>query len=707
MKSPILAVVGLLLSASLSLANVTLVRAPSSASQGEDVQVSYRQTTQGSLFLLWVRDRRIVKFERAPERTPGSRTLTLEAPGQLGTFQLYAFLQTQRGPRISAPISVTVGAQPVQPIQQPQRFEVTIVNRGGAGPLAPGAFALHQGSNPLFRSGTSASAGLEALAEDGDPSGLEREALTNQRVLMAGVFDTPTGQAQPGPAMPGSSYTFTFEADPGSSPRLSLATMLAQTNDAFVAPERSIALFDAQGQALPARTFGVTAWDAGTEANQAFGQGPDQAPRQAGPNTGAREGTLRLWSDSTRAIPPADQLAEINVRQRGAELEVTLRNVSGGKALVSPLTPVLHVAHGSSYELFREGQVAPAGLEALAEDGDASQLVALARNTAGVRQAAAAGSGPIAPGRSVTFRVRQGATRLTIATMIARTNDAFLAAKGVQLVANGRQRSAAAIQADLSAALAVYDAGTEANQAPGVGGNIAPLQGAPNTGPADPNSSVRRYADSTNDFSGPNAGGYARLAVRHLGSGRFEITLTNTSAGSAFPGRLTNPVVFAHAQGGSPFVVGQRGSAGLVYLAEDGGTTDFRRELGRDSRVGAVTTGFSAVVQLDRRHRFVNLATMIVPSNDAVLGLGAGLELIDSRGRVRSAQAIAADARDLLRVYDAGGERNESGGAGAGQPPATHDAGPDEGQGRVRRYDDRTWTLPALDGLEVRVRPLP
>ncbi|MEM7348818.1 MAG: spondin domain-containing protein, partial [Chloroflexota bacterium] len=34
----------------------------------------------------------------------------------------------------------------------------------------------------------------------------------------------------------------------------------------------------------------VSLWDAGTEANQAPGFGTDQAPRQAGPNTGADEG---------------------------------------------------------------------------------------------------------------------------------------------------------------------------------------------------------------------------------------------------------------------------------------------------------------------------------------------------------------------------------------------------------------------------------
>jgi hypothetical protein len=42
----------------------------------------------------------------------------------------------------------------------------------------------------------------------------------------------------------------------------------------------------------------IELWDAGTEVNQAPGFGADQAPRQAGPNTGADEnGVVRLVAD--------------------------------------------------------------------------------------------------------------------------------------------------------------------------------------------------------------------------------------------------------------------------------------------------------------------------------------------------------------------------------------------------------------------------
>lgn len=402
-------------------------------------------------------------------------------------------------------------------------------------------------------------------------------------------------------------------------------------------------------------------------------------------------------------------MVAFRVRRRGGAFELTLENLEG--TFVSPVTPVFHVAHDGSYELFRDGQpVLGNGLEALAEDGDGSQLQANARNTSGVAASGIAGSGPIMPGSSVQFTVRPsaGATHLTIASMIGRTNDAFIAARNVSLVdGRGRVLSAAALEAALNGALGVYDAGTEANQAPGVGENIAPLQAAPNTGPADPDATVRPYADATNDFAGPNAGGLAELSVRHLGGGRFELTLTTTSAGKAFPGRLTRPVMFAHAQGASPYRIGSRASAGIAELAKDGGRDDFQRELARQNGVGDVQTGFTVTVQLDRQRRFVNLATMVVPTNDAFVALGEGLALLDASGRVRSSAAIARDAANLLRVYDAGAEVNEAGGAGLNQPPLAHGEGDAEGNGRVRRYADPSWALPSVEGaIRVRVRPI-
>ena len=49
-----------------------------------------------------------------------------------------------------------------------------------------------------------------------------------------GVFNTPAGEAGPGPLFPGGVYEATFDAAPGT--HLSFATMFVQSNDLFYAP---------------------------------------------------------------------------------------------------------------------------------------------------------------------------------------------------------------------------------------------------------------------------------------------------------------------------------------------------------------------------------------------------------------------------------------------------------------------------------------
>jgi hypothetical protein len=157
--------------------------------------------------------------------------------------------------------------------------------------LAPGVWAVHSADAPLFQSGgADRGEGLEALAEDGDPSTLATALSGRTGVRASGTFTTPDGTSSPAPAGPGASYSFSVSAMPGD--RLSLATMMVQTNDLFYAPdEMGIALFDGNG--MPASgdlTAGLMLWDAGTETNQQPGLGSDQAPRQGGANAGTTEG---------------------------------------------------------------------------------------------------------------------------------------------------------------------------------------------------------------------------------------------------------------------------------------------------------------------------------------------------------------------------------------------------------------------------------
>jgi len=194
-------------------------------------------------------------------------------------------------------------------------------------PFAPGVWVLHSEPGPLFITGEADKGyGLEALAEDGDPSALA-EAL-NGMGLHAGVFNTPVGADGPGVVLPGSAgmmgamppggaYEFEVKATP-DTPYLSFATMFVQSNDLFVGPgEAGIALFDMDGMAMEGMqdvTADLELWDAGTEFNEEPGVGPDQAPRQSGANTGRPEigGTVRVVDDGY-SYPNASALVKVTI----------------------------------------------------------------------------------------------------------------------------------------------------------------------------------------------------------------------------------------------------------------------------------------------------------------------------------------------------------------------------------------------------------
>lgn len=187
------------------------------------------------------------------------------------------------------------GAKPVTFTVRVENVSTTTTLRSGKGetapaPHSPGIWVVHRGTAPLFRVGKADLGwGMEAQAEDGDPSKLAEHCRSHEGVLEVGVFNTPRGDKEPGPALPGKVYEFTVQARPGD--RLSLATMFGQSNDLFYAPgEKGIALFDANGHPKGGDvTRELQLWDAGTEKNEEPGFGPNQAPRQAGPNTGAAE----------------------------------------------------------------------------------------------------------------------------------------------------------------------------------------------------------------------------------------------------------------------------------------------------------------------------------------------------------------------------------------------------------------------------------
>ncbi len=214
-----------------------------------------------------------------------------------------------------------------------------------------------------------------------------------------------SGVAGSGPAGPGDSFVFEFDAAPGHS--LSFATMFVPSNDFFFAPgESGIALFDAAGNPVTGDvTSQVSLWDAGTEADQEPGAGSEQ-PLIGGPepSTPDSNNAVRIAEDTFGNLPANGDVISVRLESLSAtKFRATIENVStadtvqtsSGETTAVPLTPAVWVVHSASAPLFTVGQPDRGeGLEAVAETGGADALVAAVAAKTGV-------TSPLAPGAFV------------------------------------------------------------------------------------------------------------------------------------------------------------------------------------------------------------------------------------------------------------------------------------------------------------------
>ena len=173
--------------------------------------------------------------------------------------------------------------------------------------LSPGVWVVHTSPAPLFKNEEpDYGEGLEAVAEDGFAAELgdalaalvaAMESRMGGAVKSAAAFTALNSTGEPGAALTGDGFAFSFQAEPGDL--LSLATMFGDSNDLFFAPaEQGVPLFAPDGTPLSGDiTSYLILWDAGTEVNEGPG-GPNQAPRQSGPDTGETEtGVVRVVND--------------------------------------------------------------------------------------------------------------------------------------------------------------------------------------------------------------------------------------------------------------------------------------------------------------------------------------------------------------------------------------------------------------------------
>lgn len=131
-------------------------------------------------------------------------------------------------------------------------YRVTIENTAtGFQPLSPAGVVVHRRSADVWSTGAPASAAVAAVAEDANLP------------VFVDTYDGVPGVAAAfvggdAPIAPGASTTFEFDARRGQ--RISLVSMLVNTNDAFTG-------LDAVQLGRRTQVFEVGAYDAGTEAN--------------------------------------------------------------------------------------------------------------------------------------------------------------------------------------------------------------------------------------------------------------------------------------------------------------------------------------------------------------------------------------------------------------------------------------------------------
>lgn len=246
------------------------------------------------------------------------RALTEDEIGAFNRGELYFNVHTEANPagEIRGQIdsgNTTEFVVRIENVSTSATLNVASTGETQAVPLSPGAYIVHRNasSSPLLLPSDAANAGLESVAEDGNPA--EYPAT----VPGSAIFNTPVGADGPAPIGPGGAYEFTVTAIDGD--KLDFVTMFIPSNDWFYTAtdaDDSIDLF-VSGQPFSGvvDASNISLWDAGTEFDEEPGTGPNQAQRQTGPNTGELDANTRVSSLTGRG-----QSVDLN----GPAIQVTI-----------------------------------------------------------------------------------------------------------------------------------------------------------------------------------------------------------------------------------------------------------------------------------------------------------------------------------------------------------------------------------------------
>jgi hypothetical protein len=190
--------------------------------------------------------------------------------------------------------------------------------------------------------------------------------------------------------------------------------------------------------------------------------------------------------------------------------------LSNGKTAPFVSAPVLWAVHsGSTNPIFVAGQPdAGKGLETLAETGNPAPLAKSLTGAPGVatvgaddRPVGAAAGGPIPPGQGYSFEITAAPGQtLSLAWMFGQSNDLFYSNdRPIALF----EASGKPVTGDMTRQLALWDAGTEVNEEPGLGPNQGPRQKAPDGGIAE----HQGIAHVSDKFSYPGTTDVLRITI--------------------------------------------------------------------------------------------------------------------------------------------------------------------------------------------------
>ncbi len=391
------------------------------------------------------------------------------------------------------------------------------------------------------------------------------------------------------------------------------------------------------------------------------------------------------------------------------------------------LSPGVWVSYYMDGPLFYPGIEEPGmGLEALAEDGNTTPLLRslskIPQHTVGTF------SGPMVPGSTLPANIEPGdvsefivagkpETSLTIATKFVESNDLFVSTEpqGILLIP-----SVLPADGTFTDHLYLWNAGTEADEWPGLGPHQLPRQMSPNSGPPDSDNRVRKGGIVLSERF---TQAFASLTIRPMQSVPFHLFIENIAtdlpASTIVPIAFSPGVAVVHGGASPLFMQGAvEPGFGLEMLAEDGNPSAVESALSSSAgylpHVFGIPEGETApgLLHPGSKYRAVvegvpgtslSIALMFVESNDVFVAPGpSGIPLFDTEGN-----PITGDVTEHFSLWDAGTELNEEPGLGANQP--ARQSGPNTGQmdpdTAVRLVDDG-FTYPEVsDILRVSVVP--